>query len=117
MRLATTHGAALMLSLEAALPDVEWSPTARMGDRVTHHYLATDRNVVWTTATESVPELRTALTNALTGRRRFGRKNLPPVPIDDVVPRYREEVTGEGSSPAVRAFTKLQSVASDRVLT
>lgn len=31
-------------SLESALPEVEWSPIARMRDRVAHHYWATDRD-------------------------------------------------------------------------
>lgn len=52
-------------SLESSLPDVEWSPIARMRDRVAHHYWATDREVVWQTATVAVPELRKALTAAL----------------------------------------------------
>jgi len=52
-------------SLEASLPNVEWSPIARMRDRVAHHYWATDRQVVWTTATVAVPELRRALAGAL----------------------------------------------------
>jgi uncharacterized protein with HEPN domain len=52
-------------SIEKDLPDVEWSPISRMRDRVTHHYWTTDREVVWTTATESVGELRRALAGAL----------------------------------------------------
>lgn len=52
-------------SLESSLPDVEWSPIARMRDRVAHHYWATDTKVVWQTATVAVPELRDALTAAL----------------------------------------------------
>jgi uncharacterized protein with HEPN domain len=52
-------------SLASTLPEVEWSPLARMRDRVAHHYWATDREVVWRTATIAVPELRTALTAAL----------------------------------------------------
>ena len=52
-------------SIEAELPEVEWSPIARMRDRVTHHYWATDREIVWRTATESTAELRTALMAAL----------------------------------------------------
>ena len=52
-------------SLEQELPDVEWSPISRMRDRVAHHYWATDNEVVWTTVSESVPELRKALDAAL----------------------------------------------------
>ena len=52
-------------TLEAALPDIEWSPMARMRDRVTHHYWTTDREVVWATATVAIPELRQALASAI----------------------------------------------------
>ena len=52
-------------SLETRLPDVEWSPIARMRDRVAHHYWATDREVVWQTATIAVPELRRAVMAAI----------------------------------------------------
>ncbi len=52
-------------SLEVSLPDVEWSPIARMRDRVAHHYWATDREVVWQTATTAVPALRETLAAAL----------------------------------------------------
>ena len=52
-------------SIERELPEVEWSPIARMRDRVTHHYWATDQDLVWQTATESAAELRTALQGAL----------------------------------------------------
>lgn len=52
-------------SLETALSDIEWSPIARMRDRVTHHYWATDRDVVWATASVAVPELRRSLTAVL----------------------------------------------------
>ena len=53
-------------SLEAMFPGVEWSAMGRMRDRVTHRYWATDPEVVWSTATRSVPELRAMLTEALT---------------------------------------------------
>ena len=56
-------------SLERELPDVEWSPIARMRDRVTHHYWATDREVVWATATVAVPELRETLAAVLSRLR------------------------------------------------
>ena len=52
-------------SLEAALPEIEWSPIARMRDRVTHHYWTTDREVVWATATVAIPDLRQALRSAI----------------------------------------------------
>jgi uncharacterized protein with HEPN domain len=52
-------------TLESELPEVEWPPIARMRDRVAHHYWATDREVVWATATVAVPELRAALLEAI----------------------------------------------------
>jgi len=52
-------------SIEEATPGIEWSPIARMRDRVIHHYWTTDNEVVWSTATESVPQLRTALASAV----------------------------------------------------
>jgi uncharacterized protein with HEPN domain len=52
-------------SIASALPEVEWSPIACMRDRVAHHYWATDRVVVWATATVAVPEPRAALAAAL----------------------------------------------------
>jgi uncharacterized protein with HEPN domain len=53
-------------SLVRELPQVEWSPIARMRDRVTHRYWATDPEIVWSTATVAVPELKRALASALT---------------------------------------------------
>lgn len=50
-------------------PDIDWSPLARMRDRVAHHYWATDREVVWATATSAVPALQAALRDALSRLR------------------------------------------------
>ena len=52
-------------SLTTALPEIEWSPIARMRDRVTHHYWTTDREVIWATATVAIPELCRALRSAI----------------------------------------------------
>ena len=52
--------------LETAAPEIEWSPIARMRDRVIHHYWTTDNEIVWSTATESVPQIRTKLAKLLT---------------------------------------------------
>ena len=52
-------------ALQTDLTDIEWTLIARMRDRLTHHYWTTDREVVWSTATLAVPELRTALISAL----------------------------------------------------
>ena len=51
--LATTH------------PGIDWSPVARMRDRVAHHYWATDYEIVWTTARDAVPALRRSLSDAI----------------------------------------------------
>lgn len=51
--------------LAAAHPGVDWRPIARMRDRVAHHYWATDRELVWATATVDIPPLRAALADAL----------------------------------------------------
>jgi uncharacterized protein with HEPN domain len=40
---------------------IEWSPIARMRDRVAHHYWATDPELVWATATTAVPALAAPL--------------------------------------------------------
>jgi uncharacterized protein with HEPN domain len=52
-------------ALETELTEVEWSPMARMRDRVAHQYWATDREIVWATASQAVPELRRAVAAAL----------------------------------------------------
>ena len=52
-------------ALETELSEVEWSPLARMRDRVAHHYWATDHEIVWATATQAVPDLRRAVGSAL----------------------------------------------------
>lgn len=48
-----------------AAPEVEWSPWARMRDRVTHQYWATDPEIVWSTATDDVPTLHGSLADAI----------------------------------------------------
>ena len=51
--------------LEVSHPAVDWSPVARMRDRVAHRYWATDREIVWATASDAVPSLRRAVGEAL----------------------------------------------------
>jgi uncharacterized protein with HEPN domain len=46
-------------------PTIEWSLLARMRDKVTHQYWAVDREVVWSTASRDIPELRKALAKAV----------------------------------------------------
>ena len=52
-------------SITADLPGVEWSPLARMRDRVTHQYWALDHEIVWTTAVKDVPAIKAILLEAL----------------------------------------------------
>ena len=52
-------------SLESSYPDIDWSPMARMRDRVAHHYWATDYQIVWDTACNAVPTLRQSVEAAL----------------------------------------------------
>lgn len=47
------------------LPGVEWSPLAKMRDKVTHQYWAVDREIVWATAERDVPTIRALLADAL----------------------------------------------------
>lgn len=53
------------LSLETEIREFKWSPIAKMRDRLTHHYWRTDNNIVWSTASKSVPELKEILEGAL----------------------------------------------------
>jgi uncharacterized protein with HEPN domain len=52
-------------ALATDVPTVEWSLWARMRDRVTHQYWATDQEIVWLTALHDVPALRSALGEAI----------------------------------------------------
>ncbi|MEO8478131.1 MAG: HepT-like ribonuclease domain-containing protein [Gemmatimonadota bacterium] len=48
-------------SIAEIAPSFPWRETARMRDRLTHHYWATDDDVVWITASQDVPDLGRAL--------------------------------------------------------
>lgn len=52
-------------AIAAEIPTVEWSLWAKMRDRVTHQYWATDNEIVWLTAKEDVHGLRADLMKAL----------------------------------------------------
>lgn len=52
-------------SLVEELPDVEWSLLAKMRDRLTHRYWATDPEIVWATATPDVPTIHASVSAAL----------------------------------------------------
>jgi uncharacterized protein with HEPN domain len=52
-------------SIPTDVPTVEWSLWAKMRDRITHQYWATDHEIVWLTATQDVERLRGDLTKAL----------------------------------------------------
>lgn len=43
----------------AAHPDVPWSDIKRMRDRLAHRYEGTDYEVVWSTLTTDLPQVRT----------------------------------------------------------
>jgi uncharacterized protein with HEPN domain len=42
-------------------PEVPWSAAARTRDRLTHHYFEIDLDLLWSTVTESLPELLAVL--------------------------------------------------------
>jgi len=52
-------------SLEAEIPEIEWSLLAKMRDKVTHQYWAVEAEIVWSTAETIVPQIRAVLTRAL----------------------------------------------------
>jgi uncharacterized protein with HEPN domain len=52
-------------ALATELSEVEWSALAKMRDRITHQYWAIDAQIVWDTAVEDIPEVRTVLAGAL----------------------------------------------------
>lgn len=58
-------GAEAGLAARAEAWGIEWSPIARMRDRVAHHYWSTDPEIVWATATTAVPALAAPLEAAL----------------------------------------------------
>jgi uncharacterized protein with HEPN domain len=45
----------------AAMPDVPWASITGMRHRLVHAYFDVNRNILWTTVTESVPALATRL--------------------------------------------------------
>jgi uncharacterized protein with HEPN domain len=47
------------------LSTIDWSPLARMKDRLTHQYWAVDPEIVWSTATQDVPAIRNAVAAGL----------------------------------------------------
>jgi uncharacterized protein with HEPN domain len=52
-------------SIGTDFPGIEWSLLAKMRDRVTHQYWAVDREIVWSTAVDDMPEIRKLLGRAL----------------------------------------------------
>ena len=61
----TALGADPALAARAEGWGIEWSPIARMRDRVAHHYWSTDPELVWATAITAVPALAGSLEAAL----------------------------------------------------
>jgi uncharacterized protein with HEPN domain len=52
-------------SIEADVPEIEWSLLAKMRDKVTHQYWAVDPEIVWSTAERDVPAIRAQLAKTL----------------------------------------------------
>lgn len=52
-------------TIETDFPDVEWSPLAKMRDKVTHQYWAIDQERVWTTAEQDIANTCNLLRAAL----------------------------------------------------
>ena len=52
-------------TIETVVPEVEWSPLAKMRDKVTHQYWAIDHDIVWATALQDIAQLRDRLRLAL----------------------------------------------------
>ena len=49
-------------------PDIPWKQIAGMRDRLTHDYLGVDLVLVWTTAEQELPKLKTAIDTLLEHR-------------------------------------------------
>jgi len=50
-------------------PNVLWRDFAGMRDKLIHHYFGVDLQVVWTTATEDIPKIRTEINEILKENR------------------------------------------------
>jgi uncharacterized protein with HEPN domain len=46
-------------------PEIPWALIARMRDKLIHDYDSTNLDLVWTTVTEDIPDLRRKLANLL----------------------------------------------------
>lgn len=52
-------------AIESDFPGVQWSPLAKMRDKIAHQYWAVDGEIVWSTAERDVPAIRALLQSAL----------------------------------------------------
>jgi uncharacterized protein with HEPN domain len=50
-------------------PEIEWSPMARMRDRITHGYFDIDYDIIWDTSKNKLPPLITRLEPLVTQER------------------------------------------------
>lgn len=48
-------------SLQAELPDIEWTEVARMREKIIHQYWAVNADIVWSTAVGDVARIRALL--------------------------------------------------------
>lgn len=51
----------LSTDITDAHPDIAWKQIARMRDKIAHHYFRINLDVVWRTATDDLPELRSQI--------------------------------------------------------
>jgi uncharacterized protein with HEPN domain len=52
-------------SIRKQYPEIPWTDIVAFRNIVVHEYFAVDWSIVWTTATEEVPELQQQITNIL----------------------------------------------------
>lgn len=51
----------LSQEIKEAYPQIAWSQIARMRDKIAHHYFRINLDVVWKTATDDLPALRSQI--------------------------------------------------------
>jgi uncharacterized protein with HEPN domain len=51
--------------LKRAHPEIPWREMARMRDKLIHHYFGVNYDVVWSVASQQIPDLRLKLSDVL----------------------------------------------------